>query len=343
VELDSIEQLVPFGAMRVKVGFERPAYIAARDTNAVVRLDGVDYNLFSEFLTAGTDHTLEMDDVQTVDGGRRRYTWLSWSNGQARAHTFTASSAGDTIVADVAAEFRIRATALGAGGSVSADAPLDLSNGTLLPEDSIVRLTATLDSTQYVFEGWAGPDTVATTDTLTLQMHRPFTVEAVFAAPLAVSGDAIPNPVMGTPYAYQLTASGGVGGESWELMTGDLPLGMSLSGEGFLTGTPEVTGDFPLGVQVTSGSQTFADEVLLTVVAPPLTVADVLKELARLGDLTPQEENYLDLLGNRNGAVDIGDFLAWVEETGGTVTAQEVQAAVAALEKAKTVKGRPPR
>ena len=40
--------------------------------------------------------------------------------------------------------------------------------------------------------------------------------------------------------------------------------------------------------------------------------------------LAKSDIRYLDLLGNRNGKFDVGDFLAWVKETGATPTSQRV-------------------
>ncbi len=329
VELDSIEQVGRTGPIRVRIAFERPVFIAATDTNAVFRLDDVDHNRFNDFLTSG-QHTLEMDDVQLVDQGRRQYAWISWSNGQPRSHTFTASLTGDTIIASVEAAFRLQATVSGSGGSIAADVSIDLANGTLLPEDSVVTLMATVDSAGFVFEGWLGSDTVAAADTLVLRMHRPFTVDALFAAPLVTANQALPEAVMGTPYTHQLVATGGVGFQSWRLAGGALPTGLDLRSEGVIAGLPEETGEFPIDVEVFSGSQVTVDSVTVSVVAPALTVTDVLRNLTGDGrPLSPQDVKYLDLLGNQNSGLDVGDFLAWIEETGGAVSAEAIAAALA--------------
>jgi hypothetical protein len=78
-----------------------------------------------------------------------------------------------------------------------------------------------------------------------------------------------------------------------------------------------VTGTFPITVTVVSGSQTAAADLQLEVSAPALAMADVLSHLVTSArPLTADAISYLDLLGNRNGHVDTGDFLAWVEATG---------------------------
>jgi M6 family metalloprotease-like protein len=338
VELDSIQQIEAFGAMRLNIGFEAPALIAATDTNAVFRLDGVEHNRYDDFLRSGADYALDIDSLQVADSGRRRFEWVSWSNGQPRSHVFTASSTGDTIVANVAAEYELIATYSGTGmGTVNSDVPLDLVSGTFLTADSVVTLVATVDSVGHVFEGWYGSDTTATGDTLVLQMTHPFTLEGRFAAPLVVADDSFPTATMGTDFRHQLTASGGIGGISWALASGTLPVGLALNSSGLVAGLPEQTGSFSLALEVSSGSQSIVDTLELAVLAPVLTVGDVLKQL--VGEGTPLSEQdivYLDLLGNRNSWLDVGDFLGWVEATGGLVTAEEMAAALKAARSAVT-------
>ena len=338
VELDSIMQVEAFGAIRLKIGFEVPALIAATDTNAVFRLDGVAHNQFDGFLTSGSDHTLDIDSLQTGDSGRRRFEWVSWSNGQPRSHVFTASSTGDTIYANVSAEYELTATYSGTGaGTVSSDVSLDLANGTFLAADSIVTLVATADSVGHIFEGWFGSDTTAIGNTLVLRMGHPFALDARFAAPLVVADDSFPTATMGADFRHQLTVNGGVGGDFWVLASGVLPAGLAMSTTGLMTGLPGQTGNFPLGIEVSSGLQTVVDTLQLSVVAPALAVSDVLQQLVGEGNpLSDQDLVYLDLLGNGNTWFDLGDFLSWVEATGDSMTAEEVTAVLKAVQSAAT-------
>lgn len=52
----------------------------------------------------------------------------------------------------------------------------------------------------------------------------------------------LPAGTVGAAYSYQLTASGDV--DSWELVSGTLPTGITLSSTGLLSGTPTVAGDY---------------------------------------------------------------------------------------------------
>jgi len=44
--------------------------------------------------------------------------------------------------------------------------------------------------------------------------------------------------------------------------------------------------------------------------------ADVISQLLHGTGLTADQVQFLDLLGNKNGIFDLGDFAAWVQATG---------------------------
>lgn len=329
ISVDSIDQLGD-RSMVARIRFRRPTVVQATDTMAVFRFNGAPYRVFVDLLDEGTQHALDIDSVQTVDAGRRRYTFLSWSNGQPRSHLFTASSIGDSIVATVQAEYRVAVELYGTGtGTVLADPPLDIAAGEFVSAGTPVTLTAEVTGVGHLFEGWSG-DTTAQNDTLRLAMGRPFVVRATFAAPLAVSGMPPPQAVMGAQYQHQFVASGGVDTRSWSLVGGTLPQGLSFGASGTVVGRPAQTGTFPLTLQVTSGSQTATEPVQLEVVAPVLAAPEVVSHVVGTSrPLTADQITYLDLLGNRNGRLDVGDFLAWVNATGQAV-APEVAAGLPA-------------
>ncbi|MDH3456361.1 MAG: M6 family metalloprotease domain-containing protein [Gemmatimonadota bacterium] len=314
------------------IRFQRPSLIAASDTMATFRLDSVSYQVFDSLLLAGTDYELDMDSVQVVNDGGNRYTWVSWSNAQPRTHTFTATSTGDTITASVAAEFLVQATVAGPGGTVTATPAVDLS-GEFVAQDSTVQLVATVTQAGHVFEGWSG-DTTAAADTLDLDVQHPFRLTATFAAPLALAAAALPNATMGAPFEHQLTVTGGVDAFSWVFMSGALPAGVALEAQtGTLVGLPTETGTFQFEVGVSSGSQSVQQSYELVVVAPALVLNDVVTHIVDLGNpLSLDEIKYLDLLGNGNSALDIGDFLAWVTTGAVPVSPETVSQVVRAAE-----------
>jgi hypothetical protein len=270
-------------------------------------------------LVAGSVHTLSIDSVQVEPDGASRHTWVSWSNGGAREHQFTATSDGDTILANVEAEYRLRVTVAGSGGAVSSSPPADLA-GTFLPKNATIQLTASTSQPSTHFEGWTG--TVASANpVLDLTMTGPHDIQAQFVPVLNSDGADLGVGTMGAPYRDTLTAAGGIGTYQWRRLTGTLPLGLTLVPEGVVLGRPAASGAFTLVVEVTSGSQRDTATVALEIGEPVLAMAAVVNKLVGLESaLTRDEEFYLDLLGNSDGTFDLGDFLAWVRSGAATVS-----------------------
>ena len=77
---------------------------------------------------------------------------------------------------------------------------------------------------------------------------------SVVAAPLAISGAAIPNGQIGVPYSAALVATGGTPPYSWSMRAAPPP-GVSIqASSGVLTGTPTVQGTFAFTVSVTDAT-----------------------------------------------------------------------------------------
>ena len=122
--------------------------------------------------------------------------------------------------------------------------------------------------------------------------------------------------VMGAAYADTLVATGTVATPTWSLVGGALPAGVTFAtASGIVSGLPEETGAFSFVVQADDGTRTGVRTYTLDVTAPVLVRNDVADAvLGVAGLLTADEIRYLDLLGNRNGSLDIGDLRAYVLE-----------------------------
>ena len=144
--------------------------------------------------------------------------------------------------------------------------------------------------------------------------------------PLTVVERSLPSALMGEPYFFQFVATGGIDCDyDWRMVSGSLPAALVLNSQGRLAGQLEETGEFTADVEVRSGDQAHSATVTLSVEAPVLVVDDVVEHLLGAGTpLTFFELTYLDLLGNNSGGFDIGDFLGWIETTGGLVSAAEM-------------------
>jgi hypothetical protein len=206
-------------------------------------------------------------------------------------------------------------------GTVTSNPPVP--SDTLLAPGTVITLAA-VAGPGATFDGWSG-DTIAANDTLQLTMDRGWSVQAFFAAPLTAAFGSPPDPVMGKAYTLSPTTAGGRGTYTWSLVSGSLPAGLTLAVNGTVGGVAEVTGPFSATAHVVSGSQSLDVPLALSVAAPQLTTASVLSVLLGTGGtLEADHRRYLDLLGNRNGTFDVGDFLAFVQTTGGSVSAETV-------------------
>ncbi len=81
------------------------------------------------------------------------------------------------------------------------------------------------------------------------------------------SPSALPAAIVGTPYLYGLTESGGGTQVSWSLLAGSLPPGITLNSSGQLTGTPTEPGVFTIVVQLAALGDTQTAVLQLPVAA----------------------------------------------------------------------------
>jgi large repetitive protein len=135
--------------------------------------------------------------------------------------------------------------------------------------------------------------------------------------------------VVGRPFSLQLTSGGG-GPQTWSVWAGSPPKGITLSGDGLLSGTPIVAGSSTFIVQVEVGARTATQTLTLTVV-DALEVADVKVPPAEMGrPFTLQ----LAATGGRGGrtwslaeGASLPDGLT-LDRTGGVITGTPTVAGV---------------
>jgi hypothetical protein len=158
-------------------------------------------------------------------------------------------------------------------------------------------------------------------------MKRSYSLTANFGTPATIaSATGRPAGIMGAAYADTLRITGGGGITTWTVIAGSLPQGVTLSPSGVLSGFPKQAGNFNYTAQVVS-CDTKSKAFTLSVAAPTLVTSDVVTQLlGPTAPLTADQVRYLDFLGNSNGSLDIGDFLAWVKATGAPLSAAMLQA-----------------
>jgi hypothetical protein len=83
------------------------------------------------------------------------------------------------------------------------------------------------------------------------------TIEVTSACPLTLTPGTLPNGFVNTPYATSLQATGAVAPYRFRLEASSLPLGLTLSEAGVVSGTPQQTGTFPVTLAIASANGCF--------------------------------------------------------------------------------------
>jgi stress response protein SCP2 len=158
---------------------------------------------------------------------------------------------------------------LAATGGTGAGYKWSIAKGTLPTGLSLVAATGVISGKPTV-KGSSSltfkvTDSLAHTATanLTLQIN----------ADLSIATGKIPVGYVGSKYSSKLVAAGGSGtGESWSLLTGTLPAGITLSKAGLLSGTPTASGAKSFTVEVKDSASNTAKAALTLTIDPALTI-----------------------------------------------------------------------
>ena len=98
--------------------------------------------------------------------------------------------------------------------------------------------------------------------------QREFTI--VILQGLNIKQNALSPKVAATnaPYSFQLTTDGGSASQTWSVVSGALPAGVTLGSNGVISGTPTAPGDYTFQIQVTDGGRSDSETYTLSVVDP---------------------------------------------------------------------------
>ncbi len=159
---------------------------------------------------------------------------------------------------------------------------------------------------------------------------------------IAISTSAVLRPgFMGANYADTIHVSGG--GDPIVLSeVGELPAGLRLDAiSGVLSGIPAVSGQFRFGVRARSGPIDTLATFTLAIAKPVLTETAVVEHVLGRAALSADHARFLDLLGNRNGRVDVGDVRAWLLDGAASAAVATAVARTASARDSATHKRRP--
>jgi hypothetical protein len=178
-----------------------------------------------------------------------------------------------------------------------------------------------LDGVTGVLSGTATQEgihrfTVAATSATLPTLHASLQLVLRVAGPLAVESDSLrPAGVMGAQYRDSLRARGGMVAPVWRVTAGQLPAGVVLDSlSGALSGVAAESGQFRVMVRARSADESVESIVRIAITRPQLQPAAVVDQLLAGAGLSAEHAHFLDLLGNRNGRVDVGDVRAWLAE-----------------------------
>ena len=106
-----------------------------------------------------------------------------------------------------------------------------------------------------------------------VNINESFSVPAECSGPqpLAITSTSpLPSGQVDTPYSYTLEASGGDGtGKAWTQTGGTLPAGLTLAGDGTISGTPSASGTSNFSVEVAEGGEVDTASFDLTINSGP--------------------------------------------------------------------------
>ncbi|MFC5569283.1 putative Ig domain-containing protein [Lysobacter yangpyeongensis] len=110
--------------------------------------------------------------------------------------------------------------------------------------------------------------TVRATDANGFTADQAYSV-VISTVTITVSPASLPDGVAGTAYSQTFTGSGGTAPYAFNLVSGALPVGMSMSSAGVFSGTPTVAGTFNFTVRATDDLGLTGDRAYTLVIAAP--------------------------------------------------------------------------
>ncbi|WP_454767168.1 putative Ig domain-containing protein [Cupriavidus campinensis] len=150
-----------------------------------------------------------------------------------------------------------------------------LSAGTLPPGLTLNATTGALVGT--VTSGGTYSFTILVTDNNGFTGSSGYVV-TVGAPTITINQATLPGATVATAYSQTLTASGGTAPYTFAITAGALPVGVSMSGTGVLSGTPTAGGTYNFTITATdssggAGPYSGSRAVSLTIAAPTLTLS----------------------------------------------------------------------
>jgi M6 family metalloprotease-like protein len=289
----------------------------AASTDGLFTLDGVPLTGLSASFTSApfVPHQLEVVAGDSIaPGARRSFTGWADDPSAARQRALVTPLADAELVATFGGtEYEL---ALAISGGVAGIEPASFlaepaSEDLWFPADTAVSLTA-VPRTGFAFSGWSGA-LAGQPNPARFTMAGPLQAGADFELTYAVTEATIELPAA-TNLDVQLLVEDGTAPVRWRVLEGTLPLGVTLSTAGRITGASLDVGRFDLTMEAVDASGLPATGVItLDLRSPPILLEEAVSPFLLTGNtLDAAELNFLNRQGNRVAGYDVGDFRAWV-------------------------------
>ena len=110
--------------------------------------------------------------------------------------------------------------------------------------------------------------TIGASDSQSRATTRACAINVVPGALRVIAPEPVSDAILGSAYRTSLQAEGGRGPYVWSVAEGTLPPGISLGGDGILSGTPSATGAFPVIIRVVDADRGAATRSFMIRVIP---------------------------------------------------------------------------
>jgi M6 family metalloprotease-like protein len=180
-------------------------------------------------------------------------------------------------------------------------------------------VTSLSDGTPVNLKGYGGDRShTAFTGIVQTGADMSFDVEVVYPPLAFADGSVLPGGLLGeVGYEQPIPVTGGAGDLTFTALDG-VPPGMVLRSDGRLTGAPRALGTSRVRFEVADDvGQSLTGEVEVSVTMPAITQDDAIDAVLLSPSVSTVERRALDLLGNQNGRLDVGDV--WAAIAGGWV------------------------
>lgn len=143
-----------------------------------------------------------------------------------------------------------------------------------LPSGLTMTQTGLVSGTPTVAGSFTFTVTVTDSSSPAQTISANFTI-VISPSQLGITASSLSSGIVNNAYSQMLQASGGTPGYTWNIVSGSLPTGLTLTPNGVISGTPSAAGTFAFAATVTDSgnpAQSKSSLYTITIAATPLSI-----------------------------------------------------------------------